>query len=376
MRLLITSPWPERLGGAEMMLWTFLHHLDPARVQPTVVFYEPGPFHDEVAALGHVRTAVVPIGRLREPRAAGRAIRRLSRLLADEQPDLILNWVAKAQLYGAVAAIVAGLGDRTVWWQHGIPAGHWMDRLATALPARAVGCSSTTAARAQRGTWPGRPTFVVHPGVEVPRAEPLSRQTLGIPPERQVIGIVGRLQPWKGQHRLLEAVATLTARGHDVHGLVVGGDAHGLSPEYAAGLERLVGTLGIADRVTMTGHVTNVAAHVAAMDILVSASENEPFGIVILEGMAQGVPVVAVADAGPIDILEDGRTGVLVPTPAPPDLAAGIERLLGDPAAARAIGERGRARWQEHFTAEAMAAKLQDTLEAIRAGRPVPSAVA
>jgi glycosyltransferase involved in cell wall biosynthesis len=374
-KLLITSPWPERLGGAEAMLWTFLRHLDPARLQPTVVFYEPGPFHDEVATLSHVRTALVPVGRLREPRATVRAVRRLSHVLRDDRPDLILNWVAKAQLYGGAAAVLAGLGDRIVWWQHGIPDGHWMDRLATALPARAVGCSSSTAARAQRSVWPGRETFVVHPGVEAPAATPRTRESLGIPDGRRVVGIIGRLQPWKGQHRLLAALADLAGRGHDVHGLIVGGDAHGLSPEYAASLGGIARALGIAGRVTMTGHVADVAAHVAAMDVLVSASQNEPFGIVILEGMAQAIPVVAVADAGPIDIVRDGVTGVLVPTSEPADLAAGIERLLGDPVAARAMGECGRSRWRERFTAEAMTRSLQDALDAIEVGRRAPTAV-
>jgi glycosyltransferase involved in cell wall biosynthesis len=266
--------------------------------------------------------------------------------------------------------------DRLVWWQHGVPERHWMDLLATALPACAVGCSSSTAARAQRGLWPHRPAFVVHPGVEPPHGVARSRESLGIPGDRSVIGIVGRLQPWKGQHRLLAALATLRDRGHDVHGLVVGGDAHGLSPEYAASLDGIVAELGLRDRVTMTGHVTDVAAHVAAMDVLVSASENEPFGIVILEGMAQGVPVVAVADAGPLDIIADGATGVLVPSPEAADLVRGIERLLADPVEADAIGARGRECWLERFTAEAMTRSLEDTLEAIAAGHAIPAGVA
>jgi hypothetical protein len=66
LKLLITSPYGQRLGGAENMLGTFLRHVDQRRIEPMVVFFEPGPFEREVAALG-IRTAVVPTGRLRQP---------------------------------------------------------------------------------------------------------------------------------------------------------------------------------------------------------------------------------------------------------------------------------------------------------------------
>jgi glycosyltransferase involved in cell wall biosynthesis len=187
--------------------------------------------------------------------------------------------------------------------------------------------------------------------------------SLDIPEGRTVIGIVGRLQPWKGQHRLLQALAQLRERRLDVHGLIVGGDAYGLSPEYAAGLRRLVSDLDLEDRVTLTGQVPEVGPYVRAMDVLVSASEREPFGIVLLEGMAEALPVVAVGDAGPIDIVEPGRTGVLVSSPAPGLLADALEPLVRDPEHRRVLGEHGRTRFLERFTAEAMTSALVHRLE-------------
>lgn len=361
MKLLVTVPWPERLGGAEAMLWSFLRRMDRERLAPSVVFFGDGGFRRDVASLG-IPTAVLETGRVRQGRRFGRAARALAGVMRRDQPDVILNWVAKAQLYGGTAAAAAGMSDRVLWWQHGVTVGHWMDRAASALPARAVGCSSSVAARAQADLWPRRPTFVVHPGVE-PSANGASAARLDVPGGRTVIGIVGRLQPWKGQHRLLQALGRLRESGLDVHGLVVGGDAHGLSPDYPLRLRRLIGELGLEDRVTLTGHVADVAPYVRAMDVLVSASVNEPFGIVLLEGMAEAVPVVAVADAGPLDIVEPGRTGLLVESPEPALLAAALEPLVRDPARRRALGEHGRERLLRHFTAESMAAKLQQRLE-------------
>jgi glycosyltransferase involved in cell wall biosynthesis len=182
-----------------------------------------------------------------------------------------------------------------------------------------------------------------------------------------VIGIVGRLQPWKGQHRFLQALAELRDRGRDAHGLVVGGDAHGLSPEYAASVRRMVGELGLEDRVTLTGQVPDTAPYVRAMDVMVSASEREPFGIVLLEAMAHAVPVVAVGDAGPRDIVDDGRTGVLVPSPHPTLLADALEPLVDDAERRRAMGACGRERYLREFTAERMAETLLERLDEVRA---------
>ena len=364
MKLLVTVPWRERLGGAEAMLWSFLQRMNRDRMAPGVVFFEDGEFRRDVASMG-IPTAVLETGRVREARRFGRAVRALSGLMTREQPDVILNWVAKAQLYGGAAAAVAGMSDRVVWWQHGVTVGHWMDRAASALPARAVGCSSSSAARAQAALWPRRPTFVVHPGVE-PSSNGASPATgLDLPPGRTVIGIVGRLQPWKGQHRLLQALGRLRDAGHEVHGLVVGGDAYGLSPEYPRQLRDLIAELSLEDRVTLTGHVPDVAPYVRQMDVLVSASVNEPFGIVLLEGMAEGLPVVAVGDAGPLDIVEHGRTGMLVESPEPAQLAAALEPLVRDPAHRSTLGERGRERLLRDFTAESMAANLQRHLEEV-----------
>jgi glycosyltransferase involved in cell wall biosynthesis len=119
------------------------------------------------------------------------------------------------------------------------------------------------------------------------------RNRLGIPAGRVVIGIVGRLQPWKGQHRFLRAVAALRARGHNIHGLVVGGNAYGLSPGYQEWLHKFAHDLRIENDVTFTGHVSDAGPYLQLMDVSVNASIGEPFGIVLLEAMALSVPVVA-----------------------------------------------------------------------------------
>jgi glycosyltransferase involved in cell wall biosynthesis len=363
MRLLITVPWGERLGGAEEMLQMVLDGAHGARHEVELVFLAPGSWPRELVAAGfHVET--LDAGQLRQAHRGVATVMRLARIMRARQPDLILNWMGKAHLYAAPAAVLAGMGDRLVWWQHDIPKRHWLDRCATALPAIAVGASSRASAEAQGRMWPSRPTFVVAPGARAPRptAEgPPLRLPDGVP----VIGLVGRLQPWKGQDRLLRAQALLRERGHQTHTLIVGGDAHGFSPDYARSLPGLVSALGLEGSVTMTGQVPDAGPYIERMDILVNASEPEPFGIVLLEGMAREVAVLAVNCGGPAEIVEDQRTGVLARSGDPEALADALEMLLESPQRRGEMARAGHERFTQCFTGVAMCERFFSEMEAL-----------
>ncbi len=366
MNLVITAAWGERLGGAETFLWTFLRHVDRQRVEPTVVFLRPGPFEREVAALGF-ETLVIPTRRLRNVGSLLRAVGKTAQLLRLKRPDLVLNWSAKTHVYGALAAELAGMSDRVVWWQHCIADGGWLDRLATALPTRAVGCCSLAARLAQQRYWPRRRTFLVYPGVDAPSRSSVGdllalKQGLGIPNGRSVVGTVGRLQPGKGQEQFIHAIAALQQRGRDVHGLIVGGNAHNLSPGYVERLEQLANTIGVSNRITFTGQVAAAGPYIQLMDILVSASRSESFGIVLLEAMALGVPVASFDAGGPAEIVEDGRSGVLVPAGDAPSLVEAMDRLVVDSLLRRRLAVRGLERFHAFFSGESMSRRMEQCL--------------
>jgi glycosyltransferase involved in cell wall biosynthesis len=372
MKVVITAPLADRLGGAENMLWTFLRHVDQARIQPLVVFLEEGPFAEEVSQLG-IRTVIVRTGRLRHFWRAPLAINALARLLRRERPDFLLNWMAKSHLYGAPAALISGFGSRVVWWQHGVTQRHWMDRLATLMPARAVACSSHAAADAQKRLRPRRKTLVIHPGIDPPRQTngkaPQRLPRLEIPHDRLVIGIVGRLQPDKRQDRVLKAIRILRDRGHHVHGLVVGGNAWNLAPEYEPSLHRLVNELALDKVVTFTGQVADAMPFIASMDVLVNASVTEGCPLVLLEAMALGVPVVATADSGgPAEVIEHERSGILSASGDPTELARALERLVTTLDLRRRLGEGGRQRFLEQFTADGMMQSFEQSFELLLEG--------
>jgi phosphatidylinositol alpha 1,6-mannosyltransferase len=101
------------------------------------------------------------------------------------------------------------------------------------------------------------------------------------------------------------------------------------------------------------------------MDVLVSASANESFGIVLVEALAQGVPVVAVADAGPREIVDPGVTGLLVPRPSPPLLAAATGKLLADQQRRLQMAAAARRAPLERFGIPAMVGTLESRLRAL-----------
>jgi glycosyltransferase involved in cell wall biosynthesis len=360
MRILITVPWGERVGGAETLLQTLIDGGGEDGHELELVFFEQGAWVNALREEG-LRVEVIPAGRLREAGRYVATVRSLARLLRERRPDAVVNWMAKTQLYGAPAATLAGMAGRVVWIQHMIPRRGGIDSLATLLPAVAVGCNSQSAAAAQRRLRPRRPTFVIGGGSPAPPAdEPAA--PLALPAGVPVLGIVGRLQPWKGQDRLLRALAILRSRGRAAHLLIVGGDSHGFSPEYARSLQPLALHLGVAEAVTLTGEVPDAGPYIRRMDVLVNASDPEPLGLVIMEGMARGVPVVAVDAGGGRELLEPGRSGALAGSGEPQALADAIEPLLASEELRRRLGAGGKERFAAEFTAAALRRRFFERL--------------
>jgi glycosyltransferase involved in cell wall biosynthesis len=155
---------------------------------------------------------------------------------------------------------------------------------------------------------------------------------------RRVALTVNHLHPRKRVDWFLRAVRGALDAGAPVGGVVVGG-----GPERSA-LEALADELGLGDSVRFAGFVpeAELPAVYAAADIYVHTGVQESFGLSVIEAAAAGLPVVAVAEGGPCDTVQEGRTGLLVPS-TPDAVAAGLARLATHPAAAAAMGWAGAA---------------------------------
>ena len=194
---------------------------------------------------------------------------------------------------------------------------------------------------------------------------PLRRDQLGLSDDATVVVLVGRLQPWKGQNRAIQAVAALRAEKLDVQLLIVGGSAFGFDVEYAGGASRARRSLGLRDHVVMTGQVDSAHPYLAVADIALNASESEPFGIVMIEALANGIPVVAVNAAGPAEVLTDGTTGSLATDGSPEALAEALRPLVCDESVRRSLAQAGRELYRENFTAAVMSRRIAEEIVAV-----------
>jgi glycosyltransferase involved in cell wall biosynthesis len=344
----------EAIGGAEVSLLLLMRHLDRRRFCPVLVCNE-GPLA-EAARRQRLDIRVVAMPKLRgrptAPRVLAQAVMELRRIIREERIEIVHCNVMRASFYAALAARMTG--RRLIWHARDIHRARWYPRLMCHLATRTIAVSKAVAARVP---CPQR-TAIVYNGLDpAPFAEANGqafRAEIGVGPNQPLIGIVGRIWPWKGQRLFLETAARI-GRSHPAARFCVVGDV--LFPadrDYLAELKAYARRLGISDRVVFTGHRHDVATVMAGFDLLVHTSQGEPFGRVLIEAMAARRPVVAFADGGVPEIVVDGQTGVLTPPGDVSALVEAIEQLLGDGNRRAAMGQAGRDRVAELFTAEGM----------------------
>jgi len=343
----IVMPLAEQRGGGEVMLRQLIEHGCAGSVEWLVIFLRDGPMVELFERFG-VEVHVVDAGRLRQPHRYAAAIAQIAGIVHRGKVEAILGWMVKSQLYGGPAALLAGVP--AVWFQVGAPyRPGWLDRAATAIPARGIMAVSEVAALAQSQIRPRRPRRVVHPGVELDRFDATrlvtpteARMRFGLPLDVPIIGLVGRIQRWKGIHVLVEAIPAVLRDYPSAHFIVVGG-AHDLEPDYLGQIKKRIGELGLERSVLVAGLQADIPVWMQAMDVVVHASDREPFGIVILEAMALGKPVIA-GTGGPEEILTDGFEGLITPYGDADALAGAVLRYLDDPDFAAAVGAAARRR--------------------------------
>ncbi|MCA1648580.1 MAG: glycosyltransferase family 4 protein [Chloroflexi bacterium] len=194
----------------------------------------------------------------------------------------------------------------------------------------------------------------VYHGLEPPVTRALERegqqvrQALGIGPDEFLVGNVGRLALQKGQRHLIAAMPLLLERVPRAHAVIAGG---GDLEDY---LIELASEMGVAEQVHVLGPRRDVPALMHAIDVFVMPSIWEGFGLVLLEAMAAGRPIVASRVATIPEVVADGQTGLLVPAGDPLALATALAELAEQPDKAMRLGEAGRERLRRQFSVEKM----------------------
>lgn len=251
------------------------------------------------------------------------------------QADLVDANTARAAAYGAMAVrwrrkpFVVHLRDLVDPEALGHAGHSLMVRLVLPRADGVIANSNATLASALEHLRPGVPAEVI-PSASGLRRHPASGLPAGGGPLRTV-GMLARIDPWKGQHVLLEAFARVFA-GREVR-LQLAGEALFGHEDHLAALKQRAAELGVADQVDFLGHVNDVDALIAGWDVAVQASTRpEPLGQNVLQYLAAGRAVIAVDEGGPAEWITDGVNGLLVPSRDAATLAAALSRLDTDPA--------------------------------------------
>ncbi|MFC7670187.1 glycosyltransferase family 4 protein [Hymenobacter humi] len=179
--------------------------------------------------------------------------------------------------------------------------------------------------------------------VSLTQAQARTQLNLVLPPEAVLLGLIGRFDEGKGQAFVVEALAKLRGHYPQLHLLFVGESTRNEGNDYRETVLARVQELGLADAVHVRGFTLQPEVAYRALDISITASTNETYGMVTIEAMATGLPVVASATGGSLEIVDDGRTGLLFPLGDEAAFSGTIVRLLGAPELAQRLGEQAKA---------------------------------
>jgi glycosyltransferase involved in cell wall biosynthesis len=335
-------------GGAELAVLPALRHR-PADVVAHAVLLSPGPFERELEAES-LSTAAAPAANTTLC-ARARLVRWVDRELAAFRPDVIHAVGNKA----ALASLLPGRRRRVplVWHKMDF----WYDRRGAGMLARQ--CRMVVAVSAAVGkVVPQDRVRIVYPAIRL--ADELGPDASRSP---VTVGSVGRLEPTKGHHRIVEAAGRLRAEFPDIRVVIAGAVPH--APGYAARLMDTARAAGIADRLEVLGHVERVEDVLQRLAVFVSASYRDERGrggeglsVALAAASWSGLPVVATLSGGTPEQVVDGVTGILVPPEDPERLAAAMAHFLADPAAAEAAGRAGAALARERFGPREVARQL------------------
>jgi glycosyltransferase involved in cell wall biosynthesis len=318
-----------------------------------------GPFVDRLETEG-IRAHVLPLRRAVDVLAA----RRLRGLL-DRKTILHTHTLAGGNVLGTIAApgpVIRHLHIENYFRPATRPMLRPLDNATARRSARLVAVSEDTRRAYERQGYPVGRIEVVYNGIDVDGAGPSGdlRAELGIPPSAPLVGEVARLCDVKGQRELIQALARLP----EVRAVLLGKDLEH-DGAFQTSLEREAERLGVRERVVFAGHRDDAASLIGELDLLILPSWTEGLPGVVLEAMARGRAVVATPVGGTPEVVSDGKTGLLVPPRDPEALADAVGRLLADPELRRRMGEAGRRRVAERFTAESMTRRMLEIYDEV-----------
>jgi glycosyltransferase involved in cell wall biosynthesis len=337
------------VGGLERVVLSLISRAASLGQIPSVLCLERrGDLADECEKLG------APVHCVNKPPGLRMGIvAPIADHLRQIRPDVIHTHQIAALLYAGRASRRGGIGT-VVHTEHGKNYGRrfrtrMLGRWAARYAKRFFCVSSDIAAEVAEWRVVGSAKLsVVRNGIDMEEVDPAHsaavRAEMGIPLGAAVIGTVGRLSDVKRQDVLIRGLARLRRQNADVHLLLVGdGPRRG-------DLVKLAWKLGLADAVHFAGYQNHPQRYLAAMDVFALSSDSEGMPLSVLEAWAARRPVVAYHVGGLPEIVEQRRSGILVPAGHETELAAAMLEVISNPKLAAELAAEGRRRVESEFS--------------------------
>lgn len=344
------------MGGGETTLYDLLTSLDPERFKPHLVLPAEGPLSKKLVEKNvPVYTFPFPRGFFRgyPPGWSWRAFFKMLRLAQTLPAHLIhVNdsyLCLYAGLLGKLLKVPVLLSSHG-WWDVHFLHQELMHRL-FGYPLLAVS-EAVRQSLLKRGWLKKDRVHRVYLGVDTDRFKPGDKESakrkLGLPPKETTLTISARFIPRKGHDAFFEAAKIILSRQSNIRLLVVGDAIFESFEENKETKQQILNLVekdpALKSKTLFLGFREDMPEILAATDILISAAWFETFGVAIAEAMASGVPVVSTDVGGPAELVEEGKTGYLVPPKRPDLITDRTLKLIFSPSLREEMGSRGRER--------------------------------
>lgn len=364
------------LGGGETSLLTHLDGLDRERFTPIVLCSKTGMLTDELINRG-IETKIVYWGRVKRiskfivycPLIS---FLKLVFLLSKQYVDIVNVNTFNAMALTAPAAKLYRIP--VVWTCHGWwPTGRLTGIYINYFVDKIIAVSNFVKDKLQKEGHVNASKIVQIPlGID-PSKYPDSKSSEAIRREFNlnrdvpVVGMVGRFQEIKGHHVFVRMAAEISKTHPHVRFIMVGSEVFGKSSEsdYGREIHKLIYKHALKKNIILTGFRQDVSQILGALDVLVVPSQFETFGMVILEAMAAGIPVVSCAKGGPTEIIEDGKNGFILSDQNPKQLANRVLFLIENPQTATIMGLEGRKTITERFNSKHIINEIEGIYETL-----------
>ncbi len=357
------------LGGLELSTLRLAMSMSDKGVSTMVIVPPGSPLHQRAHESGVNLAALVPRWKYGDIPAA----MKLARILGESRINVVIL-MRSQDIHLASLATRFSPGVKLVFYQQMNSRHNKRDLLHTWIYSQlSLWISLTQGMKEdvlQFTRMPRERTKVVPLGTDLHEFDPKhfkkseARAYFGLPRDKKIIGVLGRLDPQKGQEVLLRAVPQLLKAHADISFVIAGEETAG-EPGYKAHLQGLCRTMGIEKYVKFLPFTNDVPHLLAALDVFALTSFSETFGLVVVEAMAMGKPVIATNAGGLPEIITDGKTGLLIEPRNKDAIAHAIHRVLSDDSLRKSLGDSARLDAQRRFSLERCVDALLGTITAL-----------